>query len=219
MGRSIGVLGTVHQPLDLEFQYFGQTIRVHPNASDTVELDFLEAGRDIDLSMFDKPIEELEAQEQLAVVGQLAKALHATDALMRDSLKKLIHPDDFDTYWKLAVENGQRVRDLSADIKRLTAAVVEADTGFPTMPPSGSPDGPAPTPPTSGDGSSSAAAPASTSEPALPPDLVKSLALERGRSDIQTFYVMEYLTQQQAEQAAVERERRDREKLAAAGIG
>lgn len=224
MARSIGVLGTVHEPLDLEFVYFGATIRVHPRASDTVELEFLEAGRDIDLTVFDKPVADLPEEEMAAAVGKMGQALARVNLLMRDSLQKLIHPDDFDTYWKLAAENGQLIRDLAADIKRITASVVEADTGFPTTPPSGSPDGQGPTPPRSADDSSSAAEPEPTSAEVatgevLPPDLVASLALERGRDDIQMVYVMQYLTQRQMEREQADRDRRDREKLAAAGIG
>lgn len=235
MGRSIGVLGTVHEPFDLEFQYFGTTIRLHPQASDTVELDFLEAGRDIDLSVFDTPVEELEKlpdDEKVAVVRTMEKAVRAGNLLMRDSLRKLIHPDDFAAYWDLAVANGQRIRDLMADLKRLTAAVVEADTGFPTMPPSGSPDGPGATPPRSGDDSSAAVTPASASAPApepvqgevlpredLPPDLVKALALDRDRPDFQAGYLLDYLQRQAQDQMTQQREARDRERLAAAGIG
>lgn len=218
MGRSIGTLGTVHEPLDLEFGYFGATIRLHPQASDTVELDFLEAGRDIDMSVFDKPVEALGADEQLAAARHLSAAVRAVNLLLRDSLRRLIHPDDFDTYWRLAVEHRQLIRDLSADVKRLTAAVVEADTGFPTMPPSGSPDGPAATQPRSAGGSSAADVPVSSSG-ALPRDLVNSLALDRGRPDFQASYLLDYLQRQDVQRQERDRERRDAEKMAAAGIG
>jgi hypothetical protein len=66
---------------------------------------------------------------------------------VKDSLQQLIHPEDWPTYWKLARENGQQIRDLMSDLKYITAKVVEAETGFPTRPPSGSAGGRETTPP------------------------------------------------------------------------
>lgn len=195
MGRSIGVLGTRHEPLDLDFTYFdGVTIRVHPYASDTVELDFLEAGKGVDLEALQSiDIEELdeeEAREKLAgQLNTLNRVVITGYRLVKDSLRAVIHPDDFDAYWKLAKDNGQRIRDLMADLKRITASVVEAESGFPTTPPSASQPGPASTPVRSADGSSSAVAPGSS-------DTDRALVLLRGRPDLQEFVVMAEETEQ-----------------------
>jgi hypothetical protein len=176
MGKSIGSLGTKRGPVDLEFDYFGSTIRVHPQASDTVELEFLDVGRDIDLELLqDKSLEELDDDQKWAVLAEMGRAIRGGYLLVKDSLQQLIHPEDWPTYWKLARENGQQIRDLMSDLKYITAKVVEAETGFPTRLPSDSAGGREITPPKSGAGSSS--------------DADKALALLRGRPDLQEFVV------------------------------
>lgn len=191
MGRSIGDLGVRREPVDLEFRYFGAVIRVHPAASDTVELEFLDAGRHIDLDVLqDQDLTDLDDDQKIATIAAMGKAVRAGYLLVKGSLQQVVHPDDWDTYWRLAKANGQRIVDLLADLKRITAAVVEADTGFPTTPPSGSDGGRESTPPKSAGGSSSAAArPAS--------DADKALAMLRLRPDLQEFVVL----QQESEQA------------------
>ena len=176
MGRSIGSLGNQRGPVDLEFEYFGSTIRVHPQASDTVELEFLDVGRDIDLDLLqDKSLEELDDDQKWAVLAEMGRAIRGGYLLIKDSLQRVIHPDDWPTYWKLARENGQQIKDLMTDLKRVTAAVVEAETGFPTRQPSASAGGHVNTPQRSAVGSS------------LGPD--KALVLLRGRPDLQEFVV------------------------------
>lgn len=174
MARSIGSLGRRREPVDLEFDYFGTTIRVHPKASDTVELEFLDIGRDIDLSLLeDKSLDQLDQQQQMAVVSEIGRAIRGGWLLVKDSLQQLIHEEDWPTYWKLARENGQQIRDLMADMKYIAAMVVEAETGFPTRQPSGLAGGQGTTPQRSAGGSSS--------------DADKALAALRGRPDLQEF--------------------------------
>lgn len=185
MGRSIGDLGVRRAPVDLEFGYFGATIRVHPAASDTVELEFLDAGRDIDIeALQNHDLDTLDDEQRFAVVSATVRAVRAGYLLVKGSLQQVIHPDDWQTYWRLARENGQRIADLMTDLKRITAAVVEADTGFPTLPPSASADGPESTPPRSAVASSSVGGrPVS--------DADKALAMLRSRPDLQEFVVMQ----------------------------
>lgn len=200
MGRSIGQLGTRREPLDLDFTYFGATIRVHPHASDRVELEFLDAGRDVDFdALSGSNLAELDEAEAAKKLSTLSRALVRAHRLIKDSLREVVHPDDFDTYWRLARENGQQIVDLMADLKRITAAVVEAETGFPTTPPSASQPGPATTPAKSADGSSSEAAAALS-------DTDAALRLLRGRPDLQEFVVMaEEMTQAEQQQKASEK--------------
>jgi hypothetical protein len=184
VSRSIGSLGRKREPLDLNFEYFGATIRVSPDASDVAELEFLEIARAADLDMRDLEglsAAELEDDAKVQdVVRRTNQVIISTYGLIRDKLREMIHPDDFDTYWRLARENRQMVSDLMADMKAITASVVEASTGFPTTPPSDSPPTLASTLPSSGGGSSSA--PAS--------DTAKALELRRGRPDLQEFFVL-----------------------------
>jgi hypothetical protein len=185
MARSIGDLGVRREPVDLEFRYFGSVIRVHPAASDTVELEFLDAGRDIDIDALQgKDLAELDLDVKLAAVSTIGKAVRAGYLLIKSSLQQVIHPDDWPTYWRLAHENGQRIADLMADLKRITVAVVEADTGFPTMPPSASADGQGTTP--------QSYAGASSSEPARrSSDADKALQMLTSRPDLQEFIVLQ----------------------------
>lgn len=213
MGRNIGTLGRAREALDLEFGYFGSTIRIHPQASDAVELEFLRAAEEIDISALQgvdlAQVEAMGVDEQAQVLRTLSQATRAAHQAMLTALRQLIHPDDWDTYWRLAREHGQQTRDLMADVRAITAAVVEATTDFRTGRRSASPAGPGATPPGSGAASSSPAQPGS--------DLDMALALERGRPDIQEFFVMEQESRDRADREARERAERDQAQLVAAG--
>lgn len=214
MARSIGSLGRKREALDLEFDYFGETLRVHPHATDEVELDFLEAGRDIDVEALrgldEQSLNGMDTEEQLRLLGELSKAQRVGYLAVRDALRKLVHPDDFERYWRLGTENGQMVRDRMRDIKSLTEAIVEESTDFPTGRQSGSPDGPSTTPPSS--------EVVSYSQTRGGSDFERALALERERPDIQEFFVMqrEYELNEAAE--ARQRKARDEQKLTEAGL-
>jgi len=217
MGRNIGTLGQRREPLDLEFSYFDDTvIRVHPQATDAVEIEFLEAARDIDMSALEgldlSKIDAMDPEQQVKLIRTMSAATAAGYGSLLTSLHRLIHPDDFEKYWRLGMEHGQQIRDRMADVRAITTAVIEATTDFPSGQRSASPSGPATTPPSS--------AVASPSPPAPRPgtDLEIALALDRGRPDIQEFYVME--AEQRAAMAQEERDRvaRDARKLAEAGL-
>ncbi len=215
MGRNIGTLGKARDPLDLEFTYFGSVIRVHPQATDAVELEFLQAGRDIDMSALEgvdlSKVDAVEPEKLQAAIRAMGQAVAAGMLAVDTALRQLIHPEDFARYWRLGMEHGQQIRDRMADVKAITDAVVEATTDFPRGPRAGSPAGPATTGPGSGDGSPSPAGPPAT-------ELEQALALERGRPDIQEFYLMLAEDRENREREAREQAAKDREKLAAAGM-
>lgn len=75
------------------------------------------------------------------------KAVTATKQLMR----RLVHQDDFESFWRLAVKNRQG----SADLARLMQQVIEAVSARPTQSPTGSSGGRVSTVPSSKVGSSS----------------------------------------------------------------
>lgn len=114
MARSLGSLGTHHEPVDLTFDYFGVVIRVNEDASDLDLVGFM-----------------LEAAEVEAVDEN--KAMQATARY----LKGLIHVDDWDTFWASAKGNRQTLPDLLM----LGEQIVEAVSGVPTEQPSSSADG------------------------------------------------------------------------------
>ncbi|MEV7264711.1 hypothetical protein AB0N38_14275 [Micromonospora aurantiaca] len=213
MGRSIGTLGRSRERLDLEFRYFDAVIRVHPAATDAVELEFLEAARGVDVAALEgidtSDVASLTPDKAAEVARVMGRAVYASYRALLESLHRLIHPDDWETYWRVGMEHGQTVTDRMRDMKAITRAVTEATTDFPTGQRSASPGGPATTPPGSADGSPS---------PAPASDLERALALERGRPDIQEFYLMQAEAEERQRREALQREKRDREKLAAAGL-
>jgi hypothetical protein len=127
---SIGKLGTAHAEIDLDFDYFGETIRVSPFASDIDFIEFMSRAESID------------------EVDEIA-AMHAT----LEYIKVQIHPDDWDLFWATAKRNRQNTLDLLDTSK----AILEAIAGFPTGQPSVSSDGRQSTARRSQGGSSSAA--------------------------------------------------------------
>lgn len=109
--RSLGSLGTPHEPVDLTFDYFGVVIRVSPDASDLDLVGFMLDAADVEV-----------ADEQ--------KAMQA----MSRYLKGLIADDDWDTFWRTAKANRQTLPDLLM----LGEQIIEALAGVPTTPPSDS---------------------------------------------------------------------------------
>jgi hypothetical protein len=225
MGRNIGTLGQQREALDLEFTYFGgQIIRVHPRATDGVELEFLEAGRDVDIAELEdldfSKIDAMDEEQQQKIFVTLSKASAAGYQAILTALHRLIHPDDFALYWRLGMDNGQQISDRMSDIRLITTAVIEATTDFPTGPPSDSASGSATT-----SAPSEVVSPSQATPPAAPvpthrrgTDLEIALALERGRPDMQEFYVMEAEIRETAAKEAAEQETRDQGKLSAAGL-
>jgi hypothetical protein len=215
MGRNIGKLGRQRDPLDLEFTYFGSTIRVHPQATDAVELEFLQAGRDIDMEALEgvdlSKVDAVDPEKLQRAVRAMGQAVAAGMRALDTALRQLVHPDDFERYWRVGMANGQQITDRMADVKAITEAVVVATTDFPTGLQSGSPAGPATTPP-----GSEGASPSAAARPAT--DLEKALALERGRPDIQEFYLMLAEEREQRARETREEAARDRRKLADAGL-
>ncbi len=190
MGRNIGTLGVPREPLDLEFTYFdGVVIRVHPQASDSTEVEFLALVGDAQM----EALEEVDLDEvddgQAGPTVDVA-VIRSVQALM-DGLRSMIHPDDWRTYWEVGKKHGQQTRDRMADLKAITKAVMEATTDFPTRLSSGSTAGPAAMPGNSTAGSSSPATAASTADTVRAAAPVsgtdQALALLRGRPDLQEF--------------------------------
>lgn len=182
---SIGSLGKKKPAVDLDFDYFGQTIRVNPTASDLVEIEFLRTASGVDLDDIDLSAElTAESFAELSPESQakLTKAARSGADMAVNSVKQLIHPDDWDRFWSTAIVNGQDLADLLELQKAITAAVAEAAAGFPTGPSSDSSDGPASTPPRSV---------AVSPSPARAPSVADgALAMLRGRPDLQEFVVM-----------------------------
>jgi hypothetical protein len=117
--KNIGDFGVEHDDfVELTFGYFGETLRVHPDAGELSYLDFMAKAMEVN---------EEDETEGIKVT--------------MDFLKQQIHPLDWDRFWSLALSNRQKL----ADLMLLSKAVVEATTGFPTTQPSDSVPTPPPT--------------------------------------------------------------------------
>lgn len=105
--------GDTVEPVIASFGYFGKRFRANPNLTETMVVDLLEAGEDV----------EVNDPRQLVAAKQY----------VRDH----IHPDDFDEFWQTAVDNRQGVQ----AVIRVCWRLLEQVTDRPTTPPSDSSDG------------------------------------------------------------------------------
>lgn len=106
---SLGDLGKPKAPREdgaIEFGWFGTTIHVRENFSDLLLMDFAEEA------------------------SQLKEDDPKAMTFLKDQLKMVIAAEDFDTFWKTAIEFGQSTEDMMT----VFAAIVEGHTGRPTPP-------------------------------------------------------------------------------------
>ncbi|HEX6498695.1 MAG TPA: hypothetical protein VF054_06640 [Micromonosporaceae bacterium] len=113
MGRHLGSFGKTKPDADDTFDYFGTEVRVNPKVSSTLLLDVMNKAATID------------ENSPEAVIATM------------DFFRKIIHPDDFDAFWQLALDNRQNVEDLIEVSQLLLAAMADR----PTTPPSDSSPG------------------------------------------------------------------------------
>lgn len=176
MVRSLGDLGTPHEPVDLTFDYFGVVIRVNPSASDLDLVGFLLESADVET------VDE-------------NKAMQATARY----LKGLIAEDDWDTFWRTAKANRQSLPDLLL----LGERIVEAVSGVPSEPPSVSSGGRQTTEPKSKADSSSRARPRRDKDTTKTAETRRALELvPPGRADIKEFLVMAHEARVAAQESA-----------------
>lgn len=153
---SLGTFGTVRPPLELDFGWFGATIRVNPRASDLSFTDFMSTAEGISLPDLDGIDEDNPTAEQLQQLASAMNAMASVTQALRKMLREQIHPQDWDEFWLLAKENGQQNSDLMAVSKALSQEITEHAAGFPTGQPSDSPATPPPMSKKSSGGSSTA---------------------------------------------------------------
>lgn len=158
---SIGNFGTAYEPVDLDFGFFGETIRVHPEAGAAALTEFIAGAADI--AAEDEP---------------------AGAKFILDFLRQLVHPEDFDRFWSLA--KAQRQHPMR-DLMPIGKAIVEAVSGFPTGQSSASPTGPVNTGQKFAVDLPSQDFPTAVPTPQTAAD--KALAMLRGRPDLQEFVV------------------------------
>jgi len=107
---NLGKFGEAREELTDTFEYFETEIRVNPNLSEVDILDFMETAFTVD------------QEDPKAIL------------VVKEFLKSLVHPDDFNTFWETARAKRQRIE----DIQNVAKSIVEAVTSRPTQQPSGS---------------------------------------------------------------------------------
>jgi hypothetical protein len=165
-----GTFGTARAPIDADFPYFGETIRLHPDANDLVYTEMMMKAQAIDLG--DMDIDDPSTWDQEAI----AAAKEAAD-LAADMIRQQIHPDDWDRFWKTARANRQN----TIDVMGLSQTLAEVVANFPTGPSPASSPGRRTTKSRSKAGSSSRAR--RTRSPSTR-DTVVTLDLFKGRPDL-----------------------------------
>jgi len=103
--HDLGELGSPRDPVDITFSWFGESIRVAPNAGDLALIDFLEKARGIDNT-------------------DNVSSMIETRAFLRTQ----IDPRDWQTFTEAATANNQQFEDLL----RVARSIVEACARFPT---------------------------------------------------------------------------------------
>lgn len=108
------------EPVVLTFLWYGQSVRVSPDASELDLIEFMATAGDVDES------------DVLRLIPP-----------MQRFLKSLVHPDDWPKFWQLSRANHA---DAADDLLPLCWAIVAAVTGRPTERPAASTGGQPPTP-------------------------------------------------------------------------
>jgi hypothetical protein len=142
--RHLGELGTPRAPVDMEFGYFGETIRVHPDASDLAVAELMLKAQELDLG-------DIDITDPDSWDPETTKVMVEAENLATSMIRQQIHPDDWERFWKTAKANRQNTIDLMTMIRRIAEQVAK----FPTGPSSASSGGRRKTKPKSKGGSSS----------------------------------------------------------------
>lgn len=107
---NLGSFGTPREAYTDEFDYFGETLRVHPDLSDLALIEFARMGSQID--------EKTTGDQAISAVFTM--------------LQMLVHVDDFETFWSAAKANRQTIDDLTDLAGQLVEAVAKRPTKRPS---------------------------------------------------------------------------------------
>ena len=102
----LGIFGeAAAEPVEPDtFGWFGQELRVNPLAGDTTFVDFIEEYGEVD------------EKDPKAIVGT------------KKFLREIVHPDDFDVFWRLGRENGRTLQDFAEVAMQIIEGLVDRPT-------------------------------------------------------------------------------------------
>lgn len=121
--RHLGELGTPRAAVDMDFPYFGEIIRVHPEASDLAAAELMLKAQDIDLRG------DVDINDASTWDAETTKVMVEAENLAMSMIRQQIHPDDWDRFWKTARANRQNTVDLMNVTKTIAAEVAKFPTG------------------------------------------------------------------------------------------
>lgn len=136
-------------PEPRKLPWFGTEIRTHPLLTDTALVDLLEKSGELD-----------DRDPRAAIV-------------VKQFIRDVIHPDDFDDFWKLGKAHGYSTLEFA----EVAARIIEAVTGDPTQESSDSSSGQLPT---------------ATRSPGVSSKLTRTIEEleDDGRADLAEFYLL-----------------------------
>lgn len=117
--RALGKFGKKKEDLDASFEYFDVEIRVNPKMTNLALLGFMDVAEKID-------------------DGDDMASMKA----VRDFLHSAIHPDDWDKFWQISLDERQSLDDFMELQWQLLEKCNEANSDRPFTPASGSSGGP-----------------------------------------------------------------------------
>lgn len=133
--KELGELGVpaVHQ--EVRFTWFGRPMRVHPAATELVLVEFAEESESIQIpdgvDLSDpESIAALSEEEQADLVLKLRSAL----PMVKNYLRRCVHPDDFTAFWELGLDNGYNSQRFLGVANVLLDKAAQAATARPTRP-------------------------------------------------------------------------------------
>jgi len=107
-GTHLGSFGSPREALDVTFGYLGEQIRVNPELSELGLMDWTEGAM------------EIGEDDPRAVTA------------VKDQVRELVHPDDFERFWAAARRHRQRLPDLLQFMQDLMSALTQRPTGRPS---------------------------------------------------------------------------------------
>lgn len=138
MSRKLGELGGTDRSVSprkpIQFTYFGVPLRTHPSLT---ELTFVDAQMQVEGLMITLPDGVDLNDPETHTAETTAILLGEVLPLIRDFLRRAIHPDDFDLFWRTAMDKGQNTVDLMGLFMQLCGEAAAR----PTRPSSGSSTG------------------------------------------------------------------------------
>lgn len=137
--KELGELGVPAVHREVRFTWFGRPMRVHPTATELALVEFSEQADSIQLpdgvDLSDpETIAALSEEERMELVAKL----HAALPMVKNYLRRCVHPEDFAAFWELGLDNGYNSERFLGVANVLLDKAAEAAVARPTQPLRGS---------------------------------------------------------------------------------